>query len=231
MATFVICHGTWDGGWCWREVRQQLRRLGHEVYTPTLTGLGERSHLNGAHIDFHTHVQDIVNVITYENLTRVILVGHSYGGAVITGVAEHIPDRIEHLVYLDALVPIDGKTMGDLFGDEVFAQTAEFVAVFGDGWRLPYPGEIADSRIHDHPWHTYTQPIRIAHPRAAALPRTFVACTKRDAEAVYHQAIESSAARARSSGWEYIEFAADHNPHLTMPAETAALLAQFANDA
>lgn len=230
MATFVICHGTWDGGWCWREVRQHLGRLGHEVYTPTLTGLGERAHLNGPQVDFNTHVQDIVNVILYEDLTRVILVGHSYGGAVITGVAERIPDRIGHLVYLDALVPIDGKTVGDLFDAEVFAQTEEFVELFGDGWRLPYPGDVVDSRIQDHPWRTYTQPIQVANPRAAALLHTFIACTNRDMEAVYYHAIDASASRARSLGWNYIELAADHNPHISMPTETAALLAQLSDE-
>lgn len=227
MATFVICHGTWEGGWCWREVRRRLERLGHEVYTPTLTGLGERCHLNGAHVDFNTHVEDVVNVIKFEDLSQVILVGHSYGGAVITGVAEQIPERVSHLVYLDALVPVDGKTVGDLFGAEVFAQTAEFVELFGDGWRLPYPGEVADGRIQDHPWHTYTQPIRMTNSQAAALPRTFINCTRRDTGAVYHDAIEASASRARALGWNYIEFAADHNPHLSMPEETAALLARI----
>jgi pimeloyl-ACP methyl ester carboxylesterase len=111
MATHVLVHGAWHGGWCWRKVTPLLRAAGHEVYTPTLTGLGERVHLGGPHIDLEMHIQDIVNVLEYGDLRDVILTGHSYGGMVITGVAERAADRLSHLIYLDAFVPSNGESL------------------------------------------------------------------------------------------------------------------------
>ena len=106
MATFVLVHGAWHGGWCWKKVAPLLRSAGHEVYTPTLTGLGERDHLLTRDIGLDTHIQDIVNVLEYEELTQVVLVGHSYGGMVVTGVAERAHERLRQLVYLDAATPL-----------------------------------------------------------------------------------------------------------------------------
>src|SRR3989442_14761608 len=110
MTTFVLVHGASTGGWYWAPVRQLLRAAGHEVYTPTLTGLGERSHLLSRGIGLDTHVQDVVNVLAYEDLRNVVLAGHSYSGMVITGVADRAPDRIAHLVYVDAVVPHHGES-------------------------------------------------------------------------------------------------------------------------
>src|SRR4029077_10581884 len=107
--TYVIVHGAWGGGWDWKQVDQLLSADGHKVYRPTLTGQGERSHLASTNIDLDTHIQDIVNVILWEDLHDVVLVGHSYGGMVITGVADRVPDRIKHIIYVDALLPEDGE--------------------------------------------------------------------------------------------------------------------------
>src|SRR5438128_128006 len=104
MATFVLVHGAWHGGWCWKRVTPLLRAAGHEVYATTLTGLGERVHLASPNVGLALHVQDVVGVLEYEDLRDVILVGHSYGGIVISGVADRVPERLRHLVYLDALV-------------------------------------------------------------------------------------------------------------------------------
>src|SRR5574340_886568 len=109
MATFVLVHGGFHGGWCWKKVTPLLRAAGHEVYTPTLTGLGERVHLASPEIDLSTHIQDVVNVLEYEDLREVVLVGHSYGGMVIAGVADRAAPRVAHLVYFDALVAGDGE--------------------------------------------------------------------------------------------------------------------------
>ena len=114
MAVFVLVHGAWGGGWCWQRVARSLRQMGHEVYTPTLTGVGERSHLLRAGIDLDTHIEDILNVVRFEQLDRIILVGHSYGGTVITGVADAIPDKIASLIYLDAFIPENGQALLDL---------------------------------------------------------------------------------------------------------------------
>jgi pimeloyl-ACP methyl ester carboxylesterase len=111
MATFVLVHGAWSGGLIWRNVARTLRKADHDVYTPTLTGLGERRHLLNREIDLDTHVQDILGVIDYEDLSGFVLVGHSYGGMVVTGVADAVPDRVGSLVYLDAFVPENGQSL------------------------------------------------------------------------------------------------------------------------
>ena len=123
--TFVLVHGYWDGGWAWSQMAPLLRMAGHDVYTPTLTGSGERVHLRHPDVTLDTHVQDIVNMLRYEDLRRVILVGWSYGGMVITGVAEHVPERLAHLVYLDAFVPQDGQSAADLIGPEAMVAMEE----------------------------------------------------------------------------------------------------------
>ncbi|MFZ0513905.1 MAG: alpha/beta fold hydrolase, partial [Candidatus Nitrosopolaris sp.] len=114
MATFVLVHGSCHGGWCWKRVTPLLSKDSHEVYTPTLTGLGERSHSVSRDIGLDTHIRDIIQVLEYENLNEVTLVGHSYGGLVIGGVAEKIPERIRRLVYLDAYIPQDNKSAFDI---------------------------------------------------------------------------------------------------------------------
>ena len=124
MTTFVLVHGAWMGGWCYKRVARLLRQAGHEVYTPTLTGLGERAHLINRAIDLDTHVQDIVGVIRCEELSDVVLCGHSYGGMVITGVAEQIAAKIRSLVYLDAFVPENGKCLFDYSAGRAFATDA-----------------------------------------------------------------------------------------------------------
>ncbi len=121
MATYVLVHGACHGGWCWRRVAELLRAAGHEVFAPTLTGLGDRAHLAHRGIDLDTHIQDVAAVLTYEELREVVLVGHSYAGLVITGVAERAANRLAQLVYLDAAVPRDGEAGLDLFAPEEVA--------------------------------------------------------------------------------------------------------------
>jgi len=113
-STYVLVHGAWHGGWCWKKVAPALRAAGHVVYTPTLTGLGERAHLANPAIDLATHVADVVNLLEAEELDKVVLVGHSYGGMVVTGVADRAADRIGRLVYLDAANPKDGQSLVDV---------------------------------------------------------------------------------------------------------------------
>ena len=139
MATFVLVHGAWHGGWCWKKVTPLLRAAGHEVYTPTLTGLGERAHLLTREVDLDTHIRDIINVLEYEELRDVILVGHSYAGMVIAGVADRVPARLAHLVYLDAFVPRDGQASLSLSPPELEAHLRAQALAEGDGWRVPAP--------------------------------------------------------------------------------------------
>ena len=133
---FVLVHGAWHGGWCWRHVRARLIAAGHEVYTPTLTGQGERHHLTGPDITLDTHIDDVARVIEWEELDGVVLVGHSYGGYVVTGVADRLRGRLARVVYLDALIPTDGRAVSDASTPE---QVAAARATLIDGYRLPSP--------------------------------------------------------------------------------------------
>jgi pimeloyl-ACP methyl ester carboxylesterase len=151
-ATYVLVHGAWHGSWCWKRVRRFLRDTGHQVFTPTLTGLGERSHLNSATVDLSTHIADVVNLLRWEDLSDVILCGHSYGGSVITGIADRVPERVRTLVYLDAFVPEDGECLFDLAPEHaqfmrLQAQTA------GTGWNVPpIPAEHFNVNLRDAAW-------------------------------------------------------------------------------
>jgi pimeloyl-ACP methyl ester carboxylesterase len=244
MATFVLVAGAWHGGWCWRKVTPLLRAAGHEVFAPTLTGLGERSHLAHPDVGLTTHIQDIVNLLEYEDLNHVVLVGHSFSGMVITGVAEQVPGRLAHLVYLDAFVPENGQALVDLLPPEGRQSNEARVRAEGDGWRLlslrPVPWETflreewrvtdeADvrwmvARLGPQPFKTMTEPVRYTNPAAAALPRTYVRCVD-----FPNPAFDRFAARSRQEpGWRYRELASSHDVMVTMPRELAELLLEVA---
>ncbi|GAA5442338.1 hypothetical protein Misp06_00512 [Microbulbifer sp. NBRC 101763] len=172
MTTFVLVHGAWQGGWCWKRVSALLRKAGHDVFTPTLTGLGERSHLLNDRIDLDTHIQDVLGVLRCEELSDIVLCGHSYGGMVITGVADKVPQAISSLVYLDALVPEDGQSVLDLLPSDDASSFKESARTKGQGFRVaPSPAEVfgvnaedqawVDRRNVDHPLKTFEQPIRL----------------------------------------------------------------------
>jgi pimeloyl-ACP methyl ester carboxylesterase len=190
VATFVLVHGAWHGGWCWQRLTPLLRSSGHHVYTPTLTGLGERAHLLSPQVDLQTHAQDVAGVLQYEALHHVLLVGHSYGGMVITAAAELVAGRLAHLIYLDAYAPLDGECLLDFLPPDARERTLARARAEGDGWYLPpqrdeHPYGIRDpadvawlrSKLTAHPLKSMTQPVRCADPVAAALPRTYVTCT------------------------------------------------------
>jgi pimeloyl-ACP methyl ester carboxylesterase len=244
MATFVLVHGGWHGGWCWKKVTPVLRSTGHEVFAPTLTGLGERSHLAHSGVNLSTHVQDVVNLVWYEDLTDVILVGHSYGGIVITGVADRVPERLAHLVYLDAFVPRDGEAAVDLtpIGKHDFERR---VHAEGDGWRLPSlrPGpwepflrehwlitDEADlrwvaARLSPQPFATMTEPIRCVNADAAQLPRTYIRCVAYPNPALDRFAL---AAQQDAINWRYRELATAHDAMITLAEELSDLLLETA---
>ena len=192
MATYVLVHGGAHGGWCYGPVARILRSAGQEVYAPTLTGLGDRSHLLRPGIDLDTHVADIVAVLRYEDLRDVILVGHSYGGMVITGVADRAPDRVGHLVYLDAATPVNGQSLVDIAGPLMRAARAQGRVV--DGVELVlFPGTEAlpnygvtepdmvawlTDRLTPHPWKCFTQPLVLTNEAALwAIPQSVICCT------------------------------------------------------
>jgi pimeloyl-ACP methyl ester carboxylesterase len=228
MATFLLVHGGWAGGWQWREVASLLRAAGHDVFTPTLTGLGERVHLASLDVGLDTHIQDILMVLEYEELRDVILVGYSYSGMVITGVAERVADRLAHLVYLDAFVPQDGESMLDILGPGVATFIEQAAQAYGDGWRIPHDPPDAPRRT-PHPLKTGQQPVTVTSPAAAALPRTFIYCTQdKEAMGPLGVPITQAAERAKSDArWRYRELQTGHSPWETAPRELASLLLEI----
>jgi pimeloyl-ACP methyl ester carboxylesterase len=233
MATFVLCHGGWVGGWVWGTIPDLLRAKGHRAFTPTFTGVGERVHLAHPGIDLDTHVTDVVNVIQFEELYDVILVGHSYGGMVITGVADRVPDRLGHLVYLDAFVPQDGQSLSDLIGTEITAFGMSMAGQQGDGWTIPPiplgPSGPLDPRLAPQPIKTVTQSVRLRNRAALALPRTFIYCTQGKDEMYMSRPITQAAQVAQSDpSWHYYELETGHGPMVDMPQELANLLAAIA---
>ncbi len=237
MATFLICHGAWSGGWSWKKMRGPLADRGHALWTPTCTGLGERSHLADPRIDLETHVNDIMGVLEYEDLREVVLVGHSYGGMVATGVADRAPERVAHLVYLDAFVPEDGESVLDGQPPRVAEQMRQLVAAAGDGWRLPprpLSPDIAPAdadwlnpRRSAQPFATFTQGITLTG-RSADIPRAYIYCRDKAGDDPFRAVAERVRARP---GWRYFELGSGHLPNITMPDRLAELLDRIARGA
>lgn len=225
-STIVIVHGAWGGGWAFREVEQLLRDSGYQVYRPTLTGLGERFHLATPEIDLETHIMDIINVLEFEELEDVVLVGHSYGGMVVTGVADRVSDRIRQLVYLDAFVPLDGESVADL-AEDFMASLEASGATAGSDFVKPVwvePGNPPPTDV-PHPLKTLTDPIRLGGPPGHDIPVSYI--ITRDSPGAA-DSFDPSLARAREFGWTIYELVADHNPQWSRPAELAALLGKVA---
>ncbi|HUP10417.1 MAG TPA: alpha/beta hydrolase [Caldimonas sp.] len=236
MATFVIVHGAWSSAWGFARFRALLRARGHEVHTPTHTGLGERSHLSHPGIDLESHVADVLAVLQFEDLRDVVLVAHSYGGMVGTVVADRAADRVAQLIYLDAFVPRDGESCLDLQPPEIRSRALALANEHGDGWRVPQnpmppdtPAPIVEwavPRRKAQPLKTLQQPARIGGA-VERLPRAYIYCTRVGPGDVFRRFAE----RARADpSWRYRELDASHNPHLTMPETLADLLDALARD-
>ena len=237
MSTYVLVHGGAHGGWCYQRVARILRSSGHDVYTPTLTGLGERSHLLSADVDLDLHITDVVGVLHYEDLSDVILVGHSYGGMVITGIADRAPDRIGRLVYLDAANPVNGQSLVDVSGPIIEAvrpygrvvDGVELVLLPSPDAALLYgvtdPDDLAwmADRLSGHPWRCFEQPLRLTdEEKLWAIPAYHIVCTStlatRDRKLM---------AEARSAGrlWD---IDTGHDLMITEPTAVANALLQIA---
>lgn len=231
MATYVLVHGAWHGSWCWKRVRRLLQAAGHDVFTPTLTGVGERSHLNSPSIDLDTHIADVVNLIQWEQLSDIVLCGHSYAGCVISGAADRIPDSIRALVYLDAFVLEDGECVFDLQSKEQTKIMRESTDAAGDGWKVaPIPAEVFQVNLRDRAWvdaqctpqsiACFEQRIsltgglnrirNVTHILAAGFREgsPFPAC---------HE-------RAKAKGWNTLAMPCGHDVMLDLPDELAAFL-------
>ncbi len=235
MEPFVLVHGSHGGGWIWQKVAPLLRAGGHEVYTPTLTGLSDRSHLLDCGVDLMTHITDVVNLLYYEDLSDVILVGNSYAGMVITGVAAKVPERLKLLVYLDAYVPDDGQCESDLWPADMRATIQGDEAAERGLRQLPPPAlfgitdpEMADwvkARWTPQPLATYTQPVPSGTARSGAIPRVYIHCTGGPTTST--PLFAPFAAKARADGWQVHEMATGHIAMLTAPREFADLLLEF----
>lgn len=223
MTTIVIVHGAWSGGWYFHDTARLMRAAGHDVYCPTLTGIGERVHLGHPDVNLSTHILDIVNVFRYENLQDVILVGYSYGGMVTTSVAEQVPDRIAKLIYLDSMVPENGQSVADIFPEMVEALT-QVAQKFGDGWQIPH--DPPHPQKTPHPLKTLTETVELKNPMALHLPRTYILFTQNTFS--FAPVLASTAARAQAQGWTYRELAVDHTAPETHPEMIADLLLEFA---
>jgi pimeloyl-ACP methyl ester carboxylesterase len=230
--TFVLVHGAWHGGWCWRLVAEALRGAGHRVITPTQTGLGERRHLLRPGLTLDLFVDDIVNVLEAEELEEVVLVGHSFGGNAISGAADRVPERLRHLVYLDAMVIEGGQTPFGTMPEEVVATRRRQAAESG-GLTIPCPPTAAFGipeghalegwvrrRLTPHPAGTYESPLTLRHPLGNGVKRTYIACT-----APVYAPLAPTQARLRGRpGWGWQEIATGHDAMVTAPEELARML-------
>lgn len=232
--TFLLVHGAWGGSYGFRLLRPHLQAAGHEVHTPSLTGIGERSHLVGPHVDLSLHIEDVRNAIFCEDLDNIALLGFSYGGMVVTGLLDQIGDRVRHLIYLDAVVPRAGQTAIDTLGP--MATTLADMAV--NGVVPPLPRDLgspeanawSNARRVGQPIGTLTEPVSLSKPvEEWPFTRTFIKATEDPNESA-ESGFWAAAHHARESpAWNYSEVATNHMVPLTKPAELAAILLDIVN--
>lgn len=230
----VLVHGAWGGAWIWRRVLAPLRAAGHEVHAVTLTGDGERAHLRTPDISLQTHIDDVLGLVEAEELRDLVLVGHSYGGMVITGAAAALHPRVRSLVYVDAMVPLPGEGWGDAHPPEIVAARRAAAAAHGNALPPPDPASgfalsAADAdwlrRRHvPHPFGMYRVPLHYDGARVEALPRLFIDCNQ-----PAYPTIDAMRQRVRQQpGWEVTEIATGHFPMLTTPEALTQQLLGFA---
>jgi len=232
----VLVHGAWHGGWCWRRVADRLQQAGHRVSTPTLTGVSERRHLLRAEVDLETHIQDILGVLEAEELENVVLVGHSYAGLVISGVAARAPKRLRRLVYLDALLVEDGQSWAEAFPPEVSEARRKSVVMTGGVKTIPAPdpaiygfADPADTewvhrRMTPHPFAPFEQKARWNGPLGNGLPKIYIDCTQPALAAL-------GTMKDRYRGkpeWPFVELKTGHDAMVSAPEALTRLLLEAA---
>ncbi len=234
MAVFLLVHGAMHGGWCWRRLTPYLEKQGHEVFTPTLTGMGERSHLLTRETGLYTHVEDMLGVLKFEDLSDVIVVGHSYAGLVITQLAESASGRIQRLVYLAAFLAGDGGCLFDVQAKATQEFYLDWSGRMGNGWRLPPseaflarwgvtdPDDIAwvAPRLTDFPMKCLFDTLDLKKHESERLPKAYIHCTQEPMAS----ALKSFAETAKANGWGYGEIDAGHDVMVTDPGKLAELL-------
>ncbi len=219
--TILVCHGAWSGGWSWKKVFPLAQAAGYRLVVPTYTGLGEREHLAGPAIDLETHIQDILSAIKFEGLDDIILLGHSYGGMVATGVADRARDRINQLIYLDAFVPRDGQSLFDL--NEAGRPGIEASAKNGDGWRVAPLSPPPDTSAEDLDWimprrvpmpiKCFQMKLKLQHGEPA-MPRSYIYAGRITPADTFGQ---FSRRAQNEPGWRHVEIDASHAPNISAP--------------
>jgi pimeloyl-ACP methyl ester carboxylesterase len=226
--TFLVCHGAWSAGWAWKKMHPLMQAAGHRLVTPTYTGLGERVHLANESIDLNSHIEDMLNVIKYEDLRDIVLIGHSYGGMVATGVADRARDKVRQLIYVDAFVPQDGQSLLDRY--EADRPRMQDLAKTGDGWRVPPNPTPPDTPPADLEWlsaRRVDMPIKCFEAKLKlqggplTLPRSYIYAkriTPTDTFGPFARETKSDPA------WNYYEIDASHSPNVTAPEALMAVL-------
>jgi pimeloyl-ACP methyl ester carboxylesterase len=220
--TIVIVHGAWGGSWAFRKVEALLRAKGFNVYRPQLTGLGERVHLSSPDIGLTTHIDDVVNMILFEDLHDIILVGHSYGGMVVTGVADRVPDRIRRLIYLDALLPNDGESVMSMVGPQ-----GEWLKKMIKGDYIVPPWVKPDQpppKDEPQPLRTFTDPIALKNQARLKVAATYILTVEAGKDAKNDDSWAQSQ-RAKERGWSVLQLTADHNAQWSAPEALVEMLA------
>jgi pimeloyl-ACP methyl ester carboxylesterase len=228
--TLVLVHGAWHGGWCWRRVSDLLEKRGHKVFVPTMTGLGERSHLMDAKINLSTHITDIVNVIKWEGLNDIVLVGHSYGGAVVSGVAEQVRDAIASIVFLDAFVPENGESLKDLTARRAAIEELERK---GETSMKPVPAAAfqvnekdrawVDGKCTPHPLATLTEKITLTGARDRIAKKAYIRAT-----GYANAPFDAAQQKAKANGWRVYDLPCGHDVMVDMPDRLTEILLEVA---
>ena len=231
--TYVLVHGAFFGGWCWKRVATSLRTLGHSVYTPTLTGLGERSHLLAATPTLETFIEDVAQVLRYEDLEDVILVGHSFSGSVVSALADRMSETLRHLVYLDAQLLLSGESPASgapPASIERYRQRAietchgAVIPPFDPqtfGITDPEVAAWTKTKLTPHPFQIYFDELALKNPLGNGVPATYIACINPR----YANVASSHELARQMEGWTYVELPTGHNAMLSMPGELVTLLA------
>jgi pimeloyl-ACP methyl ester carboxylesterase len=234
--TFVLIHGSWHGGWCWRRVVAILRSGGHVVFAPTLTGFGERVHLTRPDLTIDDLATDIVNVIAAEELDNIILVGHSFGGNPVSAVADRVPERLKQLVYIDTLLLRNGESGFSQLDPGIVAQRIELAEKTSGGITIPHPSpevfgvnDPADAawlrrQLTPLPLNCYRAPIHLKHPLGNGVSKTYIACTN----PIYEPAVPTHEWVKSQSDWRYLELSAGHDAMITDPQGLAEMLIRCA---
>lgn len=236
MKTFVLVHGAWHGGWCWSKVGAILRGRGHQVFAPTQTGLGERSHLLSKSIDVNTFIDDIANVIQWENLHDVVLVGHSFGGMSITGVADRMPERLRQLIYLDAIILENGQSGFSKLAPEVAQARLDAAEQSSSGLSLPAPNASAfgvtdpqdaawiESKLTPHPLATYTSTLWLNNKVGNGVPTVYIHCTDPG-----YATLQGGRDWVNAAGWKIVALKTGHDAMVTAPDLLADMLDQLSS--